>query len=871
MTHTIDFVKKFRQILNENGLDRVQIMPLTVGQKNPIRKHRGGVYDENSVIYDPNTWFDKGQRLNCGLLMNDQIFCIDLDGHGSSVEAKMESANKYFEHFRSQYDLKGAWIEKTRKGYHIIFKKPVDMEQITLATDAFKHIDMPGIDLVTQTNSYHDNVPTNAILAVYPSKNKEWIDGHNPLKGHPLDYPPDELKNWITSNYPTRSTKSESKNVTKTYSTSEPNPAPSGYVAGHGTKEEIKQLKEILLALPAKYYEDTGNGGNWQLWFRVMLGIQYLMGSDGYDTWDSFNRRAQCYTDEMASSNRVRYWDKNLGKDSDKPITMGSFSHWCRIDAPEAWKEIKQKSLFKYRLDCVGKGYFELAKLAFHELDDIYHDHVTNSWIKFTDGVWDLKYKNIFTDLNEIVRVNFERDMIKHFRRELDELKNKRKILTVEEYDENKDKIDEQIKKATDQFDEDVKKTGKVCMKFSNTPNKITDQMKGMYHVDWKFDDNPWLVGIKGGYVYDLKNCLLRPAVKEDYVSLALNVTAQELKNVSEEETNELVNFINTILPYKDAREYQFYLLALALNGISAKKFVCQNGSGSNGKSTLFDLMLEVFGDYGCAADTSLFTQKLDTRGAKPELLDLKNARLILATEPEENESFHAGAIKNLTGGDSISCRGMYWNDTITFLVKAQINLLCNVRPSLKGMDGGLKRRLLNILFPAEFVNNPDPANPLQKQKDAKFSNKEWIRKMIPAMLKYLLSLHDQYVQQGLDEYQLDPPDSIVERTNDWYSSNDPLKHFLEEVYLNGCRPDKNGFKIKVKDIMIGIKDSNWFKRLSSTQQRQNTRKKLLDQFLSTNPQWADVYTSSKKGSYFIMSLVDTEDETTPEMNELLL
>lgn len=841
MTKLVDTCKQYKQAFKENGLD-IQIMPLRADNKNPMRKHKGGVYND-SVIFNPNNWYDKDNSKPCnfGLLMNEQVFCIDLDGVGDNAQQKAKSAAKYFAMIKDKYDLSGAWIEKTRKGYHLIWKKPKEMQDVTLATDAFKQAGLPGIDLVTITGSIHDGIASKAILAVYPSKNKQWLDGHNPLQGDKLSEPPVNLVAWINENI--NKTKPKNKTKTKTGTKTKITVSVRRRVMAHGTEHEIRELQQILKVLPSKYFEDTGNGGDWNLWFKVMLGVQYLMGESGYSTWIEFNKRASCYTTDMQEDNKRRYWDENIGITVDKPVKMGSFRYWCKTDNPQAWQEIKKNSLFQSQLNAVSGTWYDKATLAALELEDVFYDQVTNSWVKFDNGIWDRDYQQLIVDLNEIVSPRLKKTMTSFYQ----------KLKATETDDDKRKECDKKIKSVTT-----------ACNCFGNEPQRIISQMKSICGKTLEFDNNPWLLGFKDGWVYDLKQCEFRPAEREDMVSLYCGVTSHKVRN---SDTQEIRCFLEDILPDKEVRDYQLYLFALALNGVEAKRFACQNGSGANGKSTLMDLATIAYGDYIQHVSTELYTRRLAMSGPKPELIDLNKKRFFVATEPGEGEQFHSDAIKKMTGGDPITCRGMHWIKTITFSVTGQHNVLCNGRPELKGMDGGVLRRIVNFYYPVKFVANPDPKNPYEKPINMKFKTRSWAEQMAPAFIKLLIETHDECIAKDEHEYQRQPPDSIMQRTNAWFADSNPLKVFLEEEFLGGCQPNPNGCEVTAMQIYAEFRKTDFWNALRASERKKWTKKRCFQLLVESSQDWKACYKKVNQGTFLYLDpCVSTIDLDEPEL-----
>jgi putative DNA primase/helicase len=82
------------------------------------------------------------------------------------------------------------------------------------------------------------------------------------------------------------------------------------------------------------------------------------------------------------------------------------------------------------------------------------------------------------------------------------------------------------------------------------------------------------------------------------------------------------------------------------------------HGDGRNGKGTFVGTVAGIMGDYHRTAPTEAFMETKNDRHST-ELAMLRGARLVTATETEENRRWAEATIKKLTGGDLITARFM--------------------------------------------------------------------------------------------------------------------------------------------------------------------------------------------------------------------
>ena len=104
----------------------------------------------------------------------------------------------------------------------------------------------------------------------------------------------------------------------------------------------------------------------------------------------------------------------------------------------------------------------------------------------------------------------------------------------------------------------------------------------------------------------------------------------------------------------------------------------------------------------------SLQQKRSSAESASPQLVSTKSKRIVVLQEPEETK-LNAGMLKEWTGGDSITGRGLYEKKPISFKPQFKLFIVSNHLPQLPADDGGIWRRVKNIKFISTFTDNPDP------------------------------------------------------------------------------------------------------------------------------------------------------------------
>jgi len=201
------------------------------------------------------------------------------------------------------------------------------------------------------------------------------------------------------------------------------------------------------------------------------------------------------------------------------------------------------------------------------------------------------------------------------------------------------------------------------------------------------------------------------------------------------------------------------------LSGNPEQVFNVFYGHGQNGKSVLLAVLRGVLGDYATHAAASTFMAQDNDGRPRSDLLALKGARLVTAVETEDNRRLAEGLVKASTGGDPITCRGLYREEE-TFLPSHTPILATNHRPIIRGMDLAIWRRIL--LWPFEHVIPEDQRIPGYEQE---------LMGEGAGVLNWLLEGLRLYQETG----RLKVPEKVRAATAQYRSDMDTLGPFLRE------------------------------------------------------------------------------------------
>jgi putative DNA primase/helicase len=272
---------------------------------------------------------------------------------------------------------------------------------------------------------------------------------------------------------------------------------------------------------------------------------------------------------------------------------------------------------------------------------------------------------------------------------------------------------------------------------------------------DW--DRDPWLLNTPGGTV-DLRTGALGQHRGEDMITKWTAVApAAEcpgwiafLDRIFDRDA-ELIGFVRRALGYALTGETREHALFFGY------------GSGGNGKGVLINSVTGVMGDYATVAPMETFTATLGERHPT-DLAMLRAARLVTAQETEQGKHWSETRIKALTGGDPITARFMR-QDFFTFVPAFKLFIAGNHKPSLRGVDEAIRRRLHLIPFAVTI-----PA----AERDPKLQEKlktEW-----PGILAWMIDGCVEWQHVGLA-----PPAAVTAATADYLAEEDTFGSWLGE------------------------------------------------------------------------------------------
>ena len=276
-----------------------------------------------------------------------------------------------------------------------------------------------------------------------------------------------------------------------------------------------------------------------------------------------------------------------------------------------------------------------------------------------------------------------------------------------------------------------------------------------------ELDANDWLLGVLNG-VLDLKTGKLRLADPRDLMTKQCPVAFDP--------DAECPRFLQAMEEWQDDEEVRKYIQRLAGYALFGKQeehiFAIHFGTGANGKSSFVKALQNVLGPYAMVPSLSVLVntgrKEHDTVRAA-----FFRKRLAVASETEQRVSLDEASIKNLTGNDRMSVRGMHQNPW-EFDPTHTLWLCTNFLPEITGRDTGIWRRIKVVPWLQTFTG---------KDSDKKLDEK--LRAEAPGILRWLVQGCLDWQKHGLEE-----PEAVKRASLDYRDAEDVFTAFVKECGL---------------------------------------------------------------------------------------
>ena len=302
---------------------------------------------------------------------------------------------------------------------------------------------------------------------------------------------------------------------------------------------------------------------------------------------------------------------------------------------------------------------------------------------------------------------------------------------------------------------------------------------KPMLTVDInKLDSNPFLLNTPS-HTYDLRKGV--EGIKEhDSSDLITKITvcdpSLEGKEIWEDALNTFFENDQELIDY-----VQKTVGVAAIGKVFQEHMIIAYGDGANGKSTFWNTIFRVLGNYSGKLSADALTTNCK-RNVKPEMAEVKGQRLIIASEMDEGMRLNTSTVKQLCSTDEIYAEKKY-KDPFHFTPSHTLVLYTNHLPRIGANDDGIWRRLVIIPFKAKITGSSD----IKNYTDHLVSNAK----------EYILYWIIEGARKAIEEnFKFDRPNAVKSAINNYKNDNDWLGQFIEDY----CDVDST-YEVKSTDL----------------------------------------------------------------------
>lgn len=328
-------------------------------------------------------------------------------------------------------------------------------------------------------------------------------------------------------------------------------------------------------------------------------------------------------------------------------------------------------------------------------------------------------------------------------------------------------------------------------------------------------DANDFLFGVSNG-VIDLKNGKLLQPNQNLLISRHSPVSYDK-----DAKCPTFLKFLDQITGgKKELIDYFQRIVGYCLTGFTTEQCLFfLYGNGANGKSTFLNVISQLLGSE-LAIDTPSETLMVKKgTNASNDVARMIGVRVVKSNEIEDSSLLAESLVKQMTGGDQLTARFLY-KEYMSFTPKFKIFIAGNHKPTIRGRDHGIWRRIQLIPFDIKI---PD------SQKDKNLSQK--LQAELPGILNWAIKGCLKWQSSGLKQ-----PKVVLDAVNiyrkemdlifQWITQNcvtgEKYEHQSRRLYMNysewaqdgGYKPlSESVFSRELEQSFkkVGRRDANYF------------------------------------------------------------
>lgn len=277
-----------------------------------------------------------------------------------------------------------------------------------------------------------------------------------------------------------------------------------------------------------------------------------------------------------------------------------------------------------------------------------------------------------------------------------------------------------------------------------------------------QFNADPWLLNTPSGVV-DLKTGEIMPHDGKYRITACTAIAPEAgatpmfdafLSKVFCGDT-ELIRFVKT------------HIGSALIGKVYSENLIIANGNGSNGKSTLFNTIQYILGDYATSIDPDLL---MSSKASEQQvgMAMLEGRRFAVAQETEEGQRLRSSMLKRLVSTDTMVAKKLY-KDPHEFVPSHTLVLSTNHLPKVSSTDTGTWRRIVVVPFNATFA----PSETITDYHSVLMAREGG------TILRWAIEGAVAYWENDCNIPE--KPAAVIQASQDYRSAEDWVSNFLEE------------------------------------------------------------------------------------------
>lgn len=395
-----------------------------------------------------------------------------------------------------------------------------------------------------------------------------------------------------------------------------------------------------------------------------------------------------------------------------------------------------------------------------------------NIWYKFINNVWKETTVNaVITAINEdiisVYKAKAQSTNIDLYKKILDKLKNFNTLTRIVKYSEhlfNDEEFKEKLnsKKHLIAFNNGVLDLQSLSFR----PTVYDDYISITTGYDWCHEDNEEIQNFLKQFMIDILDTdedNVEDLIYDEETDLPINETINENKH--------------------EMSDYMWKVLAYTL---ASTRYLEQvwiwTGKGGNGKSCLTTLLRKSLGDnYSLYTGSSVLMHNPKT-ALSPEMAQTINKRVIVTSEPDENDTFKGNIIKAITTNNGVLTIRDIYEKPRSIPIEFTVIIECNDIPDISNVDGGIVRRLNIVKFPYNFVENPIDT---KKHKKIDYSLSDKLNNVAyrQQFMRLLFHYYKEYIH---GKQHIATPRRVNRLTDNYISETSSVEVWLQSKYEFG-------------------------------------------------------------------------------------